>query len=184
MESLTLLFQRLAEGDVAAVDELLPQIYAELRGLASSKLAWEKAAQTLVPTALVHEAYLRLFGGSRPAFENRRHFFAAASEAMRRVLVDHARRRNASRRGGDRHRAEIDPNQLEIPVPDDRLLALDEALEQLRELDPQAAELVMLRYFAGLSVPEAAAVLDVSPRTADRLWAFAKSWLYSKLNNS
>jgi RNA polymerase sigma factor (TIGR02999 family) len=184
MESLTLLFQRLADGDEAAADELLPKIYAELRELASSKLAWENAAQTLAPTALVHEAYLRLFGGSRPAFENRRHFFAAASEAMRRVLVDHARRRNASRRGGDRQRAEVDLNQVEMPVPDDRLLAVDEAIEQLRQVDPQAAELVMLRYFAALSVPEAAAVLEISPRTADRLWAFAKSWLYSKLKNS
>src|SRR5215211_6545394 len=122
MESLTLLFQRLGNGDEAAVDELLPRIYSELRELASSKLAWEHAAQTLVPTALVHEAYLRLFGESRPAFENRRHFFAAASEAMRRVLVDHARWRNAARRGGDHRRAKIDPNQLEMPIPDDRLL--------------------------------------------------------------
>jgi RNA polymerase sigma factor (TIGR02999 family) len=181
MDSLTVLFQRLASGEDASINELLPQIYSELRQLAASKLAWEQAAQSLVPTALVHEAYLRLFGSARPIFENRRHFFASASEAMRRVLVDHARQRKAHKRGGELQRADFDADDLPAAAPDDRLLAVNEAIEHLREVDSQAADLVMLRYFAGLPLTEAAAVLDVSPRTADRLWAFAKSWLYSEI---
>jgi RNA polymerase sigma factor (TIGR02999 family) len=181
MGSLTSLFQRLASGDDTALEDLLPRVYAELQQLAASKLAWERAAQTLGPTGLVHEAYLRLFGNSRPAFENRRHFFASASEAMRRVLVDRARQRRAAKRGGGRQRADFDPDQLPAIASDDRLLAVNEAIDRLREVDPQAAELVMLRYFAGLPAKGAAAVLEVSPRTADRLWAFAKSWLYSEI---
>lgn len=183
MESLTTLFQRLANGDDEALDDLLPQIYSELRQLAASKLAWEQAAQTLVPTALVHEAYLRLFGSPRPVFENRRHFFASASEAMRRVLVDRARQRQAVKRGGQLCRADLNVDDLPTAAPDERLLAVDEAIARLREVDPQAAEFVMLRYFSGLPIAEAAAVLDVSPRTADRLWAFAKSWLYSEIKD-
>ena len=183
MDSLTVLFQRLASGDDASINELLPQIYSELRQLAASKLAWEQEAQTLVPTALVHEAYLRLFGTAPPVFENRRHFFASASEAMRRVLVDRARLRKAHKRGGGLHRADFDVDKMSATEPDDRLLAVNEAIEHLREVDSQAAELVMLRYFAGLPLAEAAAVLDVSPRTADRLWAFAKSWLYSEIRH-
>jgi RNA polymerase sigma factor (TIGR02999 family) len=184
MESLTTLFQRLAGGDDAAINELLPQIYSELRLMAASKLAWEQAAQTLVPTALVHEAYLRLFGSTRPVFENRRHFFASASEAMRRVLVDHARQRTAQKRGGELQRAGFDADDLPAAAPDERLLAVNEAIERLRAVDSQAAELVMLRYFAGLPLTEAASVLDVAPRTADRLWAFARSWLYSEIKDS
>jgi RNA polymerase sigma factor (TIGR02999 family) len=183
MESLTLLLQRLAGGDEAALENLLPQVYGELRQLAASKLAWEQA-QSLVPTALVHEAYLRLFGGAAPSFESRRHFFAAAAEAMRRVLVDHARRRRAVKRGGQRQRSDLEPDQIPLAVADERLLAVNEALEQLQEVDAQAAELVMLRYFSGLTLAEAAGVLDISPRSADRLWAFAKSWLFSHIENS
>ena len=184
MDSLALLFGRLTDGDDTAVKELLPQVYTELRQLAASKLAWERAAHTLVPTALVNEAYLRLFGNRRPTFENRQHFFAAASEAMRRVLIEHARRRQAAKRGGQGHRLELDPDEFSTSAPDDRLLAVDEAIEQLRSADPQAAELVMLRYFAGLSLPAAAEILQVSPRTADRLWAFAKSWLHAQIKES
>jgi len=183
MDALTVLFQRLAGGDNASLEELLPQIYSELRQLAASKLAWEQAAQTFVPTALVHEAYLRLFGSARPVFENRRHFFAAASEAMRRVLVDHARERKAQKRGGALQRTKLDPDEVPAAVPDERVLAVNEAMDRLREVDSQAAELVMLRYFAGLPLAEAAAILDVSPRTADRLWAFAKSWLYLEIED-
>jgi len=184
MESLTNLFQRLADGDDAALDALLPQIYAELRQLAAGKLAWEQAAQTLAPTALVHEAFLRLFGSARPVFENRRHFFASASEAMRRVLVDHARQRRAAKRGGGLRRADFNAEDLPAATLDDRLLAVNEALDRLRKVDPQAAELVMLRYFAGLSLADAATVLEVSPRSADRLWAFAKSWLFAEIKDS
>jgi RNA polymerase sigma factor (TIGR02999 family) len=184
MESLTTLLQRLASGDDRALEDLLPQVYAELRQLAASKLSWEQAAQTLVPTALVHEAYLRLFGDARPVFANRRHFFASASEAMRRVLVDHARRRKAAKRGGARQRADLDADDIPAVSSDGRLLAVHESIERLRKVDPQAAELVSLRYFAGLPLAEAASVLEVSPRTADRIWAFAKSWLYSDIEKS
>lgn len=180
MAGLTLLFERLASGDDAALDEILPQVYCELRQLAASKLTWEQA-QSLVPTALVHEAYLRLFGGELPVFESRRHFFAAASEAMRRVLVDNARRRGAVKRGGRRQRLDLDPDQIPNNAPGERLLAVDEAIDRLREVDAQAAEFVMLRYFSGLSLGEAAEVLQISPRSADRLWAFAKSWLYRQI---
>ncbi|MCA9257909.1 MAG: sigma-70 family RNA polymerase sigma factor [Planctomycetales bacterium] len=183
MESLTLLLKKLAVGDEAAIESLLSQAYGELRQLAASKLAWEQA-QSLAPTALVHEAYLRLFGGAAPNFESRRHFFAAASEAMRRVLVDRARRRRAAKRGGQRQRLELEPDQFPLAAADERLLAVDEALERLREADSQAAELVMLRYFSGLTLAEAAGVLQISPRSADRLWAFAKSWLFSQIENS
>jgi RNA polymerase sigma factor (TIGR02999 family) len=171
----------LTSGDDTAVNELLPQVYTELRQLAVSKLAWERAAHTLVPTALVNEAYLRLFGGKLPTFESRRHFFAAASEAMRRVLIEHARRRQTLKCGGQGHRVDLDPDEIATTAPDERLVAVDEAIEQLRAVDPQAAELVMLRYFAGLSLPEAAEVLEVAPRTADRLWAFAKTWLFAQI---
>ena len=181
MDSLTVLFERLARGDDVAIKELLPQVYSELRRVAASKLDWERTAHTLVPTALVHEAYLRLFGSARPVFESRRHFFAAASEAMRRVLIEHARGRQALKRGGQGHRLDLDPQEFATTPPEQRLAAVNEAIEQLRAVDPQAAELVMLRYFAGLSLPEAAEVLEVAPRTADRLWAFAKTWLYAQI---
>jgi RNA polymerase sigma factor (TIGR02999 family) len=184
MDGLALLFQRLTSGDDTAINELLPQVYAELRQLAAGKLAWERAAHTLAPTALVNEAYLRLFGDKRPKFESKRHFFAAASEAMRRVLIEHARRRQALKRGGQGHRLDLNPDEFATKAPDERLMAVDEAVEQLRAVDPQAAEVVMLRYFAGLSLPEAAEILQVAPRTADRLWAFAKTWLYAQIEKS
>jgi RNA polymerase sigma factor (TIGR02999 family) len=157
-------------------------VYGELRRLAAQKLASEKAGQTLQATALVHEAYLRLVGNSEERHWNGRgHFFAAAAEAMRRILVEGARRKHRLRRGGDRARIDLDGLEVAAPERSADLLALDEALSQLAVADPQAAELVKLRYFAGLTVREAAEALGVAPRTADFLWAYAKSWLLQKV---
>lgn len=153
--------------------EWLPMVYDELRRLASAKLAREKPGQTLDATALVHEAYLRLVGEQR--FEHRAHFFAAAAEAMRRFLVDQARRKQTQRHGGQREA--VDPDHLAAPTPDKELLALNEALDLLAARDPLKAELVKLRYFAGLTADQAAEVLDISPSTADRYWTYARAWL-------
>ena len=155
-------------------------MYDELRKLAAGRIAAEKPGHTLQATALVHEAYLRLVGGEQ-LWNGRGHFFAAAAEAMRRILVDAARRKGRLRRGGDRGRVDLDDLAVAAPESGDDLLALDEALVQLTAADPQAAELVKLRYFAGLTVPQAAAALGVSPRTADFLWAYAKSWLLQRI---
>lgn len=151
------------------------QIYDELRRIAAAKMVHERPGQTLTATALVHEAYLRI--GSGQAFETRGHFFAAAAEAMRRILVEAARRRNALKRGGDIHRDDRDLDTVAAPVPDDDLLALHDALDQFAIIDPHKAELVSLRYFAGLTADEAADVLGISPSTADRHWTFARAWL-------
>jgi RNA polymerase sigma factor (TIGR02999 family) len=162
-------------------EDLFPHVYDELRKLAAAQMAREPTGHTLNPTALVHEAYLRLAGPA--GFENRGHFFAAAAEAMRRILVDHARARHARKRGGGAHRAAADADALPGPEPAFDLLALDEALTKLAAEDPQAAQLVNLRYFAGLTIPQTADALGVSPRAADRLWAFAKAWLYQVLSD-
>jgi RNA polymerase sigma factor (TIGR02999 family) len=175
---------RLAErGDPNAAEELLPLVYKELRRLAGQKLASESPGHTLQATALVHEAYLRLVGpaGQQSKWEGRRHFFGAAAEAMRRILVESARRRNSQKRGGGLARESLEAVQVAAPEAPDDLLALDEALKELTAADPAAAELVKLRYFAGLSIPEAAEVLQVSPRTADRLWAYARAWLHQHI---
>src|SRR5262249_26643307 len=169
-----------AVGDRKAPADLLPLVYDELRRLAAARLAAESPGQTLDATALVHEAYLRLLGDQQ--FDDRGHFFAAAAEAMRRILVEAARRKRSLKRGGGRGRADLDPAELAAPEGGADILAVDEALEKLAEADREAAELVKLRYFAGLSLPEAAAALGVSPRTADRLWAFARAWLYRALH--
>jgi RNA polymerase sigma factor (TIGR02999 family) len=162
------------------MSDLFPRVYDELRRLAARQLADEAPGQTLDATALVHEAYLRLVA-SRATDAPDAYFFAAAAEAMRRILVERARRRQAQKRGGGRHRADLDLDALPAPDADDDLLALDEALTRLAARDPQAAELVQLRHFAGLTAARAAEVLGVSPRTADRLWAFARAWLYREL---
>lgn len=157
-----------------------PQVYDELRRLAAAKMAGEPDGHTLDATALVHEAYLRL-GGDR-SYVSKSAFLRAAAESMRRILVDHARAKRADKRGGDRRRVELaDPP---APQPDDDVLALDAALAKLGGVDPQAAELVQLRYFSGLTIPQAAAALDLSPRSADRLWAFARAWLYRQLKGN
>jgi RNA polymerase sigma factor (TIGR02999 family) len=178
----TQLLDAAVAGDPNAAAELLPLVYDELRKLAAARLAEEKAGHTLQATALVHEAYLRLVGGTRAQeWNGRGHFFAAAAEAMRRILVEAARRKGRRKRGGDRERIDLDGLALTAPEPGDDVLALDEALGQLAAADPQAAELVKLRYFAGLTVPQAATALGIAPRTADFLWAYAKSWLLQRI---
>jgi RNA polymerase sigma factor (TIGR02999 family) len=182
MTDVTRLLDAAAAGDATAAADLLPLVYDELRRLAAVRLAREDPGQTLQPTALVHEAYLRLVGGATAQdWNGRGHFFAAAAEAMRRILVEAARRKGRLRRGGDRERVNLDDLAVAAPEPDDDLLALDEALTQLAAADPRAAELVKLRHFAGMTVPQAAAALGVAPRTADFLWAYAKSWLLHRI---
>jgi len=167
----------LASGEATAASELLPLVYDELRQLAAARLAQEKAGQTLQPTALVHEAYLRLVGGNPDrSWNGRGHFFAAAAEAMRRILVEAARRKGRVRHGGDRRRVDLDPADLSAEADDD-LLALDEALTRLAAIDPPAARLVELRFFAGLTMTEAAETLGVPLRSAERNWMYARAWL-------
>jgi len=178
MHDVTQLLNAAEQGDPHAAAQLLPLVYDELRRLAAQKLAHEKAGQTLQPTALVHEAYLRLVGdGDERPWNSRGHFFAAAAEAMRRILVETARRKRSAKRGGGRARLEFEDEQLTGPEPREDLLALDEALNKLAALNREAADLVQLRYFAGLTLPEAAQALGISPRTAGRLWAYARAWL-------
>lgn len=175
MTLVTQLLDAAHRGDRLAAAELLPLVYAELRKLAAAKLAHEAAGHSLDATALVHEAYLKLVGGQQ--FDGRGHFFGAAAEAMRRILVDQARVRNALKRGGGARREELESGHRIASSPDVELLALDEALDRLAEEHPDHAELVKLRYFAGLSADEAAAILGISPSTADRRWTFARAWL-------
>jgi RNA polymerase sigma factor (TIGR02999 family) len=188
MSDVTRVLTAIEQGDAHAAEKLLPLVYDELRRLAAQKLAQEKPGQTLEATALVHEAYLRLVassgresGESGQHWNGRGHFFAAAAEAMRRILVENARRKSSLKRGGDRERQELDEEHLEASQVSEDLLALDEALSQLAATDPNAAELVKLRYFAGLTVEQAAEMLGISPRSADFLWAFARAWLLRKM---
>jgi len=178
MADVTQILSALERGDPQAAEQLLPLVYDELRRLAAEKLAGERPGQTLDATALVHEAYLRLAGGGQARqWSGRGHFFAAAAEAMRRLLVDRARRKRSQKRGGDRARVDLDAANFAAAECPDEVLAVDEALAGLATADAQAAELVKLRYFAGLSIPEAAEALKMSPRSADRLWAYARAWL-------
>ena len=182
MSDVTRILQAIDHGDTQAADELLPLVYEELRKLAAHKMSHEAAGQTLQPTALVHEAWLRLAGGDAQAqFANRAHFFAAAAEAMRRILIDNARRKRAARHGGGLKRVETDEIDLAAPADDDELLAIHEALEKFALRDAPKAELVKLRYFAGLKIEEAAKVLGVSEPTAKRHWAYARAWLFREI---
>jgi RNA polymerase sigma factor (TIGR02999 family) len=169
-------------GDPQAAEELLPLVYDELRKLAAAKLAQEKPGQTLQATALVHEAYLRLTEGDEPQqWDSRRHFFAAATEAMRRILVENARRKGSLKHGGEYQRHDMNCIDITATERPEELLAVDEALGQLEQTDLAAAQLVKLRYFSGLTIPQAAEVLGVSARTADRLWVYARAWLFRKI---
>ncbi len=176
------LLNAIKQGDPQAAAQLLPLVYDELRNLAAHRLAHEAPGQTLQPTALVHEAYLRLLGGeAEKHWDSRGHFFAAAAEAMRRILVESARRKKRLKHGGGRARLPLEEAELLAPEPSEDVLALDEALTALAATDRAAADLVQLRYFGGLSIPDAAQALGVSPRTAERLWAFARAWLRERV---
>jgi RNA polymerase sigma factor (TIGR02999 family) len=182
MSNVNRLLDAAAAGDRKAAADLLPLVYDELRKLAAARMAGESPEHTLQPTALVHEAYLRLVGrGDDRRWDGRGHFFAAAAEAMRRILVEAARRKGGPERGGDFTRLALDPDQPSPSGPSPRLLALDEALNRLAAIEPRASEVVKLRYFAGLTVAEAAAALGISPRTADNDWAYARAWLVTAL---
>lgn len=185
MPDVTRLLQSIDHGDPHAAEELLPLVYDELRRLAQARMVNERPGQTLQATALVHEAYLRLVREEESAgWANRRHFFAAAAEAMRRILVERARRRDRLRHGGGRERVELDEADLAIEDPPEDLLALDAALQELERSDPRKAELVKLRYFAGLSEEAAAAALGISRATASRWWTFARAWLYERVRTT
>ncbi len=176
----TRVLERVRCGELSAAGELLPLVYDELRRLAAAKMARERPDQTLQPTALVHEAWLRLVGNEKQEWNGRAHFFGAAAEAMRRILIENARRKAAARHGGGQ--ARLDINQIEIAsaAPDDELLAVSDALEKLTEHDSQMAELVKLRYFVGLTTEDAAEVLGISGRTAERWWSYSRAWLYQE----
>ena len=180
MNDINQLLDTLKEGDPVAADQLLVLVNSELRLLAAAKMSREAPGQTLQPTALVHEAWLRL-GGDGQRWENRTHFFGAAAEAMRRILVEAARRKHAARRGSGQARLDVDEIEIGAPVPDDELLAIHEALDQLAAHDPRKAELVKLRYFAGLSFAETAEVLGISEATAYRDWEYARAWLHQEI---
>ena len=183
MSNISRVLSAIEQGDPAAAAQLLPLVYDELRRLAAQRLAQEKPGQRLQATALVHEAYLRLVGGPPPnGWDGRGHFFAAAAEAMRRILVENARRRKAAKRGGSRGRAGLDEALLAGARSPDELLEMDDLLERLAATNPQAAEVVKLRFFAGLTGDQAAAALGISPRAADSLWAYARAWLYERIH--
>jgi RNA polymerase sigma factor (TIGR02999 family) len=183
MSEVTRILSAIEQGDPHAAEQLLPLVYDELRKLAAQKLAHEKPGQTLQATALVHEAYLRLVASSQHGSQDETswsscgHFFAAAAEAMRRILVENARRKSRRKRGGDRACQPLDPDQVASPELSENLLALDEALTKLADSEPRVAQLVQLRYFGGLTIKQAAEVLNISTRTANADWAYARSWL-------
>ena len=187
MGEVTQILDALQQGQPAASDQLLPLVYEELRTLAAQKLAHEAPGQTLQATALVHEAYLRLTAGAREcsqSWDGRRHFFAAAAEAMRRVLLDRARDKNRLKRGGTWRRLNLESLDIAAEDSGGDILALDEALQKLAQEDPLCAELVKLRFFTGLTLDEAASSLNIARRTADRYWAFARSWLFDELRKN
>jgi RNA polymerase sigma factor (TIGR02999 family) len=182
MSEVTQLIESIRQGRDQAADKLLPLVYDELRKLAAARIAQEKPGQTLQATALVHEAYLRLVGNDGgPKWDGRAHFFGAAAEAMRRILIERARRNRRPKLGGDRKRVELDDGMLQLPQRDDEMLAVDEILDELAREDPGIAEVVKLRYFAGCTLDEVADLLQISPSTVKRRWTFARAWLYRRI---
>lgn len=183
MSDVTQILTAIEQGDADAADKLLPLVYEELRKLAAHKMANEVAGQTLQPTVLVHEAWMRLVGKETPKFQNRAHFFAAVAEAMRRILIENARRKRALRHGGGQHRVDFVQVEFASATHDEQLLEVNEALDKLAAQNKLEAELVNLRYFVGMTLEEAAEVLGVSARTADNYWAHARAWLFRELKS-
>lgn len=183
MSEVTRTLTAIEQGDTAASEDLLPLVYHELRRIAAHKMASEPAGHTLQPTALVHEAWLKLVDSPARSWQNRAHFFGAAAEAMRRILIDRARRKRRQRRGSGAEHVDADEIDIASPAPDDKLLALNEALDRFAALEPQQAELVKLRYFVGLKIDEASKVLGISEATAKRWWVYARAWLYHEIQN-
>jgi len=181
MSDVTRILNAIERGEAKATDELLPLVYEELRLLAAQKLSHEPPGQTLQATALVHEAYIRLVGDEPQSWDNRNHFFVAAAEAMRRILVDNARRKQRRKHGGDRQRVDLEDADLAMEAPSDDVVALDEALSKLAEEDKMKADLVKLRCFAGLTLEQAAEVLGVSRASASRYWSYARAWLFHEI---
>ena len=177
VSDVTRILDRVQQGDPKAADQLLPLVYEELRKLAASKMALEKPGQTLQATALVHEAWLRLAGSDHQQWRGRSHFFGAAAEAMRRILIDKARQKASLKRGADQPLEELHESQIELNAPADEILAVHDALDALSAEDAVAAEVVKLRFFVGMTIPEIAEALEISPRSADRHWLFARAWL-------
>jgi RNA polymerase sigma factor (TIGR02999 family) len=181
MTDVTRILHSVESGDAKAADRLLPLVYDELRKLAAHRMVNEAPGQTLQPTALVHEAWLRLVGSEQRTWQNRAHFFGAAAEAMRRILIDRARHKRAMRHGGGQKRVDVEDVEIASATADDQLLAVNEALDKLAAQDKQKAELVKLRYFIGMTIEEAAQILGVSEPTAKRYWAYARAWLYHEI---
>ncbi len=184
MGDVTGMLQAIERGEAQSSAELLPLVYAELRRLAAHKMAQEAPGQTLQPTALVHEAWLRLGGKPDAKFANQAHFFFAAAEAMRRILVESARRKKRLKHGGELQRVDVDEVELALPLPDDELLALDEALDRLATVDSRAAEVVKLCFFVGLTQEQAGKELGISVATAERFWSFARAWLFQEMQKT
>jgi RNA polymerase sigma factor (TIGR02999 family) len=182
MSDVTRILTAIEQGDARAADQLLPLVYQELRRLAAQKISREPPGQTLQATALVHEAYIKLVGAEAQNFSGRTHFFAAAAEAMRRILIDNARRKQRLKHGGGRQKVDLNDAEIAVEAPSEDLIALDDALEKLAQKDKVKADLVKLRYFAGLTLEQAAGLLNLPERTAKRSWAHARAWLYRQVN--
>lgn len=183
MSDITRILTAIEQGDAKSTEELLPVVYNELRRMAAYKMANEPAGHTLQPTALVHEAWLKLVDSPAQSWQNRAHFFGAAAETMRRILIARARRKGRQCRGSGAEHLDVDELEIASPAPDDELLALNDALDRFAALEPQQAELVKLRYFAGLKIEEAAEVLGISEATAKRWWAYARAWLFNDISS-
>ena len=183
MSDITRILTDIEQGNAQSTEKLLPLVYNELRRLAAHKMASEPAGHTLQPTALVHEAWLKLVDPRAQSWQNRAHFFGAAAEAMRRILIARARRKHTQRRGAGAFHLDVDELEIASPAPDDQLLALNDALDRFAALEPEQAELVKLRYFVGLKIEEAAEILGISKATATRWWAYARAWLFDEIQS-